>query len=194
MMPPDPAKSVAAEAGPAAEARPGAAAIKPATAPLSLLDGDEIIQLSIKPSVWYIPLVSLNFGATALLAGIGLYFAMRGGVLAESALPFQVLIAAAAVRLGLATLQWASRLYVLTNRRVMRFKGVLNVDVAQLRLSDVGRVDVQAGSLARALRLGTLQIASAEEKARPCIWREVARPLEVHEILVRAVRKAQSRE
>ncbi|MEW6250156.1 MAG: PH domain-containing protein [Planctomycetota bacterium] len=181
--------SVVADATPAVEVRPVAA---PKAA--ALLDGDELIQLSIKPSLWYIPLVSLNVVVAAFALALLLAFTMRTGITWTATLPFQVLGAAAALRLAIATLQWASRLYVLTNRRVLRFEGVWNVSVAECRLAQIGHVDLQVAWYSRWLRIGTIAMRSADDACQPCLWRDVARPQEIHEILVRAIRKAQSRE
>jgi hypothetical protein len=89
-------------------------------------------------------------------------------------------------------LQWASRLYVLTNRRVLRFEGVLKVSVAECRLKQIGDVDVRPSWLGRGIRLGSIHMRPADEDARAIVWADVARPQEIHELLVRAIRKAQS--
>ncbi len=189
MNQPQPFPSTVAEVPPAVEANPVATA--KTAAKLELLDGDEVIQLSIKPSLWYIPLVSLGWvGAVGLLA-VALALALRNGWTREGLIAFQVLVGLAALRLGIATLQWASRLYVLTNRRVMRFKGVLSVTVAECRLARISAIDLQAPLYARALRLGSIRMQPADEGLPPLTWDDVARPHEIHEILERAIRKAQ---
>jgi hypothetical protein len=189
MKTPDPI-SVVAEAPPAIE-RPAVAAPQ-AAAKLELLDGDEIIQLSIKPSLWFIPLVSAGVLGLVLVLGLALALAMRAGATPMAAMPFQVLGCVAAVRLGVAMLQWASRLYVLTNRRVLRFTGVLKVEVTECRLLKIAGVDVRFAWYGRPLRLGTIQMLSADNHARTVIWDDLARPQETHELLVRAIRKAQA--
>lgn len=188
MSPPGPIKSVMADAPPSVPAHPVAAK---AAAKLEL-DGDELVQLSIKPSAWFIPLASLNVLLLAAFLAVALAVAMRTGSVAAGAAPFQLLALLVGVRLGLATLQWASRLYVLTNRRVMRFRGVLNVQVAECRLSQVTAVEVDVAWYGRALRLATLRLRPVDTAAAPVVWEDVARPQEIHEILIRAVRKAQS--
>jgi uncharacterized membrane protein YdbT with pleckstrin-like domain len=190
MKTPEPIKSVAAEAPPAVE-RPVVAAPQ-AAAKLELLDGDEIIQLSIKPSLWFIPLASAGVLGLVLLLGSASALAMRTGATPVAAMPFQVLACVAAVRLSIAMLQWASRLYVLTNRRVLRFTGVLKIEVAECRLTKIGAVDVRYAWYGRPLRLGTIQMRTGDDQARVVAWDDVARPQELHELLVRAIRKAQT--
>jgi len=76
MNEPEPVKSVLAEAPPAVKAAP--VAVAKAAAKLEL-DGDEIIQLSIKPSLWYIPIVSLNVVvATIIVANVFVFFTPVG--------------------------------------------------------------------------------------------------------------------
>jgi uncharacterized membrane protein YdbT with pleckstrin-like domain len=193
MTRPEPFESVVTEARPEAPpVTPPVASPVTAAAKLELLGGDEIIQLSIKPSFWFIPIVSMNVLATVALLMVLLGLANYWGIAAPSATWFQVLIVGAALRLGIGTLQWASRLYVLTNRRVLRFKGVLNVSVLECRLSRVRGIEVLTTWYGRLLRLGTIRIQSEDDpQGPPCLWREVARPDEIREILVKAVRKAQ---
>ena len=190
MSEPDRPDNLVAEVAPAAEAPPVTTA--KTAAKLELLDGDEIIQLSIKPSLWLIPLVSVNLLALIVAAAVALAVAMRAGYLPETAAPFQILAGLAGLRLAVATLQWGSRLYVLTNRRVMRFRGVLTVDVAECRLTKISQVDLHIPAYGRALRLGSIRLRSAEAPAASLDWDDVARPHHIHETLVRAVRKAQT--
>lgn len=158
------------------------------------LGGDEIVQLSIKPSLWFIPRVSFNALLLAAFVAVAVALAMRSGVTPVTALPFQVLTALAAARVGVATLQWASRLYVLTNRRVMRFKGVLSVNVAECPLARICAVDVQSQWGTRLVRIGTIRMQPADGGVAVITWDDIARPEETHELLVRAIRKAQSRD
>ena len=193
MNPPEPVKSVVAEAHPVAAEAPRVAAPH-AAAKLEMLDGDEIIQVSIKPSLWFIPLVSFNVLVVIAFAATALTPLLHAGSTPSRDAVYQVLIALAALRLGIATLQWASRLYVLTNRRVMHFKGVLNVKVAECRLVKISAVDLVVPWYGRALRLGSIRMQPGEGGGAPLLWDDVARPQEIHELLVRAVRKSQSKD
>lgn len=191
MSKPDPVKAVVVEATPAETPRVAA----PATAAkLELLDGDEIIQVSIKPSPWFIPLVSFSVIVPIAFVAAALAVIMPTASGSHVTIAFQVLAAVAALRIGIATLQWASRLYVLTNRRVMRFTGVVNVHVTECRLARISAVDLHLPWYARLLRLGSIQMRSEGQKALLLTWDDVARPHEIHELVVRAVRKSQSKE
>lgn len=188
----DPIKSVVVDAPVAAEVPPVVAPARVAAAPLELLEGDEIIQLSIKPSPWLIAVVSVRTFAIVVGLGAALSIAMRTGSTPEAMFPFHVLTGILAVRVGLGTLQWASRLYVLTNRRVLRFRGVFQVDLAECRLTKIRDVGLEMPWYGRWLRLGTVRLRAAEGQAGTLDWNEVARPQEMHEILTRAIRKAQN--
>lgn len=186
----EPIRSVTAESPPAV---PGArVAPAKAAAKLEMLDGDEVIQLSIKPSLWFIPLVAAKWVLAMALLAAGVAVVMREGWTREGLIVFQLLIGVAAIRVGVATLQWASRLYVLTNRRVMRFKGILSVDVAERRLAQIGQIKLHIPRYGYALRLGSILMQLAEHDSAPLWWDDLARPHEIHEILERAIRKAQT--
>lgn len=180
--------AVAAEAAPAALDRIGPAA----AAKLDLLDGDEIIQFSIKPSAWYIFLVSARWIGVSLVLGAALTFIVQGRWNVLASVTFQALSLAAVGRVGVATLQWASRLYVLTNRRVLAFKGVMSVEVAQCLLTRVSAADLRVTGGQNLLRLGSIHIVTDREPSAPLIWQHIARPVEVHQLLLNAIRRSQA--
>ena len=91
-------------------------------------------------------------------------------------------------------MQWASKLYVLTNRRVMRFRGVLKPEMAQCPLSKVSKVDLQVDWPQRALGLGSIDFVSDKANAEIVQWEHLAQVTTVHDRLLRAIRKAQSSE
>lgn len=182
---PDHFQNAVADLAPAAEVR--AAKI----AKLNMLGGDELIQLSLKPAIWFIPLMSLRVVVVAL--GIGIVWAagMSAGMTAGAAWPFHLLLLLVAGRLGLATLQWASRLYVLTNRRVLRFKGVFNVCADECWLMRISAVTVSAEWYEKLVGIGTVRVHPCEDERHPLAWRGVAHPEEIRDLLTAAIRKAQ---
>jgi membrane protein YdbS with pleckstrin-like domain len=192
VSPPHRLDSAVTDAAPVGEATP--VAVEKPVVKLELLDGDEIIQFSIKPSLWFIPLVSAKWVITVGLLAAVLAVWMPGHWHLQATLVFQVLAAVAALRVGIASLQWASRYYVLTNRRVMRFKGVFTVDVAASPLARISRADRHATPYERALRLGSIHMDTADSNPGPILWENLAHPTQVHEALVRAIRKAQPKE
>lgn len=173
------------------QARDPAAALAEAQAARLELGDDEIVQLSLRPSLWFIAIVSARFvAAAALLASLaGLQSGGFTDPLATGA--FVVLLAAAAVRIAVAALQWASRVYILTNRRVTCFRGVLTIDVRECLLARIADVRLRRSALQRCLGIGSILMSSHNAACPPVNWNHISRPAEIHEILVRAVRKAQ---
>ena len=174
-----------------AEVNPAAHLAETSAARLKLLDGDEIIQLSIKPSLWYVPLVSLKFVLAAALVASVVLISSQGVLTWQGNTIVAGAACVALLRLMIASLQWASRLYVLTNRRVVRFHGVLRVQVAESPLANITKAQLDVAYHQRAVRLGSIRMTPAA----PCeviTWEDVARPSEVYEILAKAIRRAHS--
>jgi uncharacterized membrane protein YdbT with pleckstrin-like domain len=93
-------------------------------------------------------------------------------------------------RLAWATLEWVSRLYVLTNRRVMRIRGVFNVDLFECSLDRIENTSTSLTLGERLVRVGTVSFETAGGGAS---WRMVPRALELHERLREAMGRAKNR-
>lgn len=158
----------------------------------AVLDDNEIVQFSIKPSLWFIVAVSYKVVLVAvLLCGLTWIAGQQSalGPWANSVMSFWMALGAA--RVAVAALQWASRLYVLTNRRVLSFRGVFHVRCAQCLLSAVSVVEKRESWCARWMPLGHLAIAPASEAMDVVRWDFVAPVDEVHDLVVQAIRRAQ---
>ena len=105
-------------------------------------------------------------------------------------LVFQLAVVCAVVRVAYASLQWASRLYLLTNRRVMIFRGVLSVSVTQLRLDRIAEAELCPDWYERPLGLGTVRMTPLLETEESLHWTCLARPAEIHELLARAIARS----
>lgn len=174
-----------------APAVPAVRRAKP-SAVIDILDGDEIVQLSIKPSLWFIPAVALpTMLAMAIVGAIGVSLSVSAGWAHSGMMIFQVASLASCVRVAIASLQWASRLYVLTNRRVMCFRGVFSVYSAECRLDKISDVRLDSAWYLSALRVGSIVMSSLVVPRGDVSWTYVARPREVHELLLRAIHRAQ---
>ncbi len=161
--------------------------------PAHLLDGGEIVHFAIKPSAWFIPLDSARWlgaaVAIALLAGTDV---ISSGY---RLLVLQAAVLLAALGLGWATLEWVSRLYVLTNRRVMSIRGVVKVEMFECFLRRIQDARLAVSPLERMFRVGSvlLQVGSESGGAPSASWRHVARPAEVHQKLCDAISRARNR-
>lgn len=158
--------------------------------PERLLDGGEIVILAIKPSLWFILFASARWVAFFVLIAA---LAPR----LEPVLPWgspvmltKAAVALAAARLGFATLEWVARLYVLTNRRVMRVRGIFNVDLFECSLLRIENTHLTFAWYERIFGLGSIWFATAGTAGREPGWLTVARPLEVHEQVRAAIARA----
>ena len=158
--------------------------------PEHLIGGDEAVIFAIKPSLWFIAFDSANWVAGALFAIVLSRFiadAMPG--ISEPQVVSAVL-GLLAVRVGVAVLRWVSRVYVLTNRRIMSLRGVFRAEVFECSLLSIRNTAVRVGFLEAFPRLGSVIFAVNESGAQRHEWVNVAGPEEVHEAIRRAIRRA----
>ncbi|MFN3166945.1 MAG: PH domain-containing protein [Phycisphaeraceae bacterium] len=180
----------AAEAGDAADAEPMLARAT-AMLPAQLLQPGEIIILLLKPSPWFILLVPLRFLTVVLLcATLAILLQRKGYDLGVGR--HDVVIATLALvgaRLFWQMLDWLSRVYVLTDQRIIRVKGVLNVQVFECPLQKIQQTDLILPLLQRLFWLGTIGFATAGTAAHEAFWFMVARPLDVHQKVIETLRR-----
>ncbi|MBW7907028.1 MAG: PH domain-containing protein [Phycisphaerae bacterium] len=159
---------------------------------MEMLDGGELVELSLKPSLWYIPLVCGRYVAACGLLAVAVAAVSPPAQSVASAL---LVIACATVGLGLvsiAALQWASRLYVLTNRRVARFKGVMSVEFSERPLVSLERVELHTSTQQRWLGLGSIRMIGRDGASAVLSWDHLSRPDEVYRALNRAIQRARN--
>jgi len=159
--------------------------------PANLLDGGEIVILAVKPSLWFVVFTSIRWLA-AMIAVILL--AGWWGHQIPFVKPHMVVQAAAALgaaRVGFALLQWVARLYVLTNRRVLRLMGILNIDLFECPLTKIQNTYLTLAWYERLTGLGTISFATAGTGGIEASWAHINRPLEVHERVRSAIHRAQ---
>jgi uncharacterized membrane protein YdbT with pleckstrin-like domain len=168
------------------------AAGQPSPVALGVLhDGEEIILL-VRPSGWMVVLDSLPTAAVAaVVATATLLFeprAMHGPRSIGSA----VVLACALVvvlRVVVMFLRWTGRLYMLTNRRVLRLSGVASVDVAECPLKRITNVSVIAASAERVVGIGSLLFTIDGQLSNALGWTNIARPGDVAEEVRLAIRR-----
>lgn len=154
--------------------------------PAELFQGGEAIILLLKPSPWFILLGSLR--SLAVLTSffvLILWFDSRGyslGVWPRELLLF--LVGLVGVCLSWQFLEWLSRVYVLTDRRVIRVKGVVRVQVFEAPLGRLQHTNTTFSLRERLFGLGSIHLATAGTGATEASWVMLANPLEVHRILV----------
>lgn len=179
--------------GPMTEAQgaPSTAVSAAEMIPAHLLDGGEIVILAIKPSMWSILFMSSRW--LIVLAAI-----IAASKWLAEVLPYlnplnivQGALVLAAARVGFALLQWVSRLYVLTNRRIMRMTGIVNVDLFECPLTKIQNTYLRLAWYERLTGVGTISFATAGTGGVEASWRHVGNPLELHERVRSAIHRAQ---
>ncbi len=159
--------------------------------PADLLQGGELVVLLQKPSPWYILLESLRFLALLSIVLIPLvWFHRQGYNIGVSARDLLLLGGGlAGGRVFWQFLEWLSRVYILTDRRVIRVKGVLRVQVFEAPLQNIQHTNSTFSLRERLLGLGSIHIATAGTDGIEASWVMLANPLEVHRILVQTLNR-----
>jgi hypothetical protein len=173
---------------------PPASAALPAEAAVAerLLQDGEIVILAIKPSRWFVVLVSLPVLWAALLVGLVATIAGQAilGATSKNTV-WAICAAAAALRLLLACVQWAGRWYILTNFRLVQVRGLFRTDVTHHDLVRVAKTFVHLGATGRVLpSVGSLLFDTLDGADRPPPWIHILRPAEIEEIVDQAIRHA----
>jgi len=160
--------------------------------PQQLLNDGEVVILAVKPSVWFVllsawPAIAVATGVMALgyvaLPMIETQITYSRPVLA------MLCASAVLIQLFLSCCQWTGRLYVLTNVRVLRIRGVFRVDVFQCPLIKIRQATLTAVRLERLCGVGTIVFDAETASDEPC-WLHIARPAEVNDKLQDALRRA----
>ena len=158
--------------------------------PAQLLQGGEIIVLLLKPSPWFILLASLP---TLIIIGIltvAAVVAHRSFSLglneSEIVLFGCVLIV---LRLFWQFVEWLSRVYVLTDRRIIRIRGVLRVSIFESPLQQIQHTNLLFSLRERVFVLGTIAFATAGTAAVEAAWIMIAKPLDVHQKVVETINR-----
>jgi uncharacterized membrane protein YdbT with pleckstrin-like domain len=155
--------------------------------PERVLEDGEIVILAVKPSGWLLLLASVPVwsvaAAIAVLAWL-LRARLRGGLDASTIVALCVV--AGAVRLVVAVLQWYARLYVLTDRRVLRLRGVLREELWQCPLKKVLRVHLVAAAGERLTGTGSLVFETEGRCAADSAWACLSRAAEVRRMVEEA--------
>ena len=175
----------------------GADAIDNAAAvlPEGLLQDDEVVLLLLRPNLLYIPLSCLM--SLAFIGLATLVFAYIAQPVATwqtwlgwtdgAAFAFGTVVAFG--RVAWQTLEWYSRVYVLTDRRVLRRMGVLRVAVFQTELCHVQHTSVFTSLRERLFGLGTIGFSTAGSDVFEAFWEMVHNPFIVHKSVVEALQR-----
>ena len=161
----------------------------------ALLEGivsdDEIVILLLRPSVLFVVLSSL--GSLTVIAVLTLLLALLA--IRASWIPwaetqaYGLGAAAAAARLLWQTLSWWCRVYVLTDRRIIRRMGVLRVSLFEAPLRNIQHTSVFMPLRERLCGLGTIGFATAGSDVFDAFWVMVRQPFVVHRAVMDAIQR-----
>lgn len=149
--------------------------------PPSVLRDDELVILLVRPSVLYIVLSCVS----SLMMLLILMLALALLAIKVSWIPWDdehayalggVLIM---LRLGWQVVEWFSRIYVLTDRRVIAVGGVLRAWVFETSLRNIQQTLVTMTVRERLFALGTLRFATAGTDTYDAAWVMIRRPIAV---------------
>jgi hypothetical protein len=93
-------------------------------------------------------------------------------------------------RVMFAVLQWMSRLYILTDLRVIRLSGVFNVELFDCPLRKIARTRLIYTMRERLFGLGSIEIIPQDENIPIGVWQTIARPRAIHDKLVATINRA----
>jgi hypothetical protein len=157
--------------------------------PADLLDGGEIIILAIKPSPWFVLFDSTRWLiVAAFLVATSEWLTTGVGPVSQTML-VQVAVLLAAGRLTAALLRWATRHYILTNRRIIRIGGVLRPDIYVCPLLRIQNTRVSEALHEKLAGCGTLHFGLTDLAAPDADWYVIAHPHEVHDRVRRAIER-----
>jgi hypothetical protein len=189
----DPQTAPVLNSGPAGDAAavPAPAATAPLTALLTrhILQDGEIILLILKPSIFFVVLSMLRFAAVVLIV-------MLGAKVFDEQVPghpriwVEVGSCLLVGRLMWAVLQWMSRLYILTDMRIVRLSGVFQLNIFDCPLRKVARTRILYTVRERLFRLGSIEIIPSEDQLPIGVWQTISKPVVVNDQVVAAVNRA----
>ena len=152
------------------------------------LDGGEVVVLAIKPSPWFVLFRSARWLAAVTFVVLALR--LVPALASWTAMITQAGQTAALLVVFVHVMQWVSRHYVLTNRRMMRFHGVMKVAIFQIPLIRIDGTTVSIAPYERLTRLGTIFFDTPTDPTDVSHWSHIARPQEVQRTIDNAIRRA----
>jgi hypothetical protein len=176
-------------------AKPASALPAALSAAVPILHEGEVVILAKKPSGWFVLIVSLPvLAAAAAVAALAILARGAGASfpLAATTLLF-VSLAAACFRVLLASYQWASRLYILTNLRVLRVRGLWEIDIFECPLHRLTDVQLVAAKTERLVGVGTIVFSSDKALPPEALWLHISRPAQALELINNARRNMTNR-
>ncbi|MFP4104897.1 MAG: PH domain-containing protein [Phycisphaerae bacterium] len=184
---------------PSAEPTPtqAADATEALTVPQEVLQDGEVVILAVKPSRWFVLLASGPAWLVAL-AILAIRYLTAAFIDFSQAIStqsvFWICFGLVMLRVIYACLQWSGRLYILTNMRVIRIRGVFRPNVIDIPLRHVEEVEQAATVPERRLACGSLIFHGDEDRfPATMVWMTIANLQEVRELVEETIRRSRRR-
>ena len=159
--------------------------------PAGLLADDEIVILMLRPSLLFVGLSSL--ASLTVIAVVTLSLALlsiRITLLPWSELAAYAMGAAVATaRLLWQCLEWWGLVYVLTDRRVIRRAGVLQVSIFEAPLRNIQHTSIFQPFRERVVGLGSIGFATAGSDVFDAFWVMIRQPYAVHKTVLETIER-----
>ncbi|MFM7051588.1 MAG: PH domain-containing protein [Planctomycetota bacterium] len=176
------------DAAPAAAPATAAGAV-PSSVQSALSPG-EIVVLSLRPSLFYIPLSSLGtLVASALIGALLAYSAQFRWSPWSDGDAFFVGGTVAGLRLAWAAVERSFHAYVLTDRRIIARRGVFRTVLYESPLARIQNTIVVQSMRERVFGLGTLGFATAGRGTFDAFWEMLPAPLKVHRTVLDTIER-----
>ncbi len=159
--------------------------------PAGLLADDEIVILMLRPSLLFVGLSSL--ASLTVIAVVTLTLALLA--IRITWLPWSE-VAAYAMGAAVATarllwqcLEWWGLVYVLTDRRVVRRTGVLQVSIFEAPLRNIQHTSIFQPFRERVFGLGSIGFATAGSDVFDAFWVMIRQPYAVHKTVLETIER-----
>jgi hypothetical protein len=161
--------------------------------PEGVLGDGETVILMTRPSVWFVLLESLPVLAAAFLVALSLVVAAKGfHVDIPGRLRYLVpaCLVVMLMRLYIASFQWMRRIYILTNRRVLRMRGLIRTEIFECPLENMSGASLSVSRSQRFCHTATVLFDIPTLETEAGAWHHVPRPSDVIELVSDAIRRA----
>lgn len=160
--------------------------------PDNLLQGGEVIILLLKPSLWFILLGCLHTLSLTILAAMTLWAVIP--LLPYPYLSRNDIIIITLIIIGLRVfwqiLEWLGRIYVLTDQRIIRIRGVIRIRIFETRLNKLQHTDLLLSLRERIFYIGTIAFSTAGSYSIEAYWEMINKPTAVHQQIIQTINRA----
>ena len=159
-----------------------------------LVQGDEVVILMLRPSLWYVVLSSLGSLIvialfTFALAYMAKFMNSLPGIGWSDRQAFALGVALTTLRLGWQSLDWMAKIYILTDKRIIVRTGVLRMQVFETQLKNIQHTVVFARLRERLIGLGSIGFSTAGSDTFEAFWLMIREPFAVHKKVVEAIKR-----